>query len=59
MHGSGWYARTSDLFEMPRIRTGRWRDAPHKEILNPKEVVIPNEVRDLLRTGRHRTLPAV
>lgn len=25
MHGTGWYARTSDLFEMPRIPVGDWR----------------------------------
>lgn len=24
MHGSGWYARTSDLFEMPRIPRATW-----------------------------------
>jgi flavin reductase (DIM6/NTAB) family NADH-FMN oxidoreductase RutF len=24
MHGTGWYARTSDLFEMPRIRVESW-----------------------------------
>jgi flavin reductase (DIM6/NTAB) family NADH-FMN oxidoreductase RutF len=24
MHGSGWYARTSDLFEMPRIPRANW-----------------------------------
>jgi flavin reductase (DIM6/NTAB) family NADH-FMN oxidoreductase RutF len=24
MHGSGWYARTSDLFEMPRITVEQW-----------------------------------
>ncbi len=24
MHGSGWYARTSDLFEMPRIAVKDW-----------------------------------
>lgn len=24
MHGSGWYARTSDLFEMPRISLADW-----------------------------------
>lgn len=24
MHGSGWYARTSDLFEMPRIPVKEW-----------------------------------
>jgi flavin reductase (DIM6/NTAB) family NADH-FMN oxidoreductase RutF len=25
MHGTGWYARTSDLFEMPRISVNDWR----------------------------------
>lgn len=25
MHGRGWYARTSDLFEMPRISLEEWR----------------------------------
>src|SRR4051812_14406430 len=25
MHGAGWYARTSDLFEMPRIAVDEWR----------------------------------
>jgi len=24
MHGTGWYARTSDLFEMPRIPRANW-----------------------------------
>lgn len=24
MHGSGWYARTTDRFEMPRIRVDEW-----------------------------------
>jgi flavin reductase (DIM6/NTAB) family NADH-FMN oxidoreductase RutF len=24
MHGGGWYARTTDLFEMPRIPVARW-----------------------------------
>jgi flavin reductase (DIM6/NTAB) family NADH-FMN oxidoreductase RutF len=24
MHGSGWYARTTDLFEMPRIAVNDW-----------------------------------
>jgi flavin reductase (DIM6/NTAB) family NADH-FMN oxidoreductase RutF len=24
MHGGGWYARTTDLFEMPRIAVGDW-----------------------------------
>ena len=26
MHGSGWYARTSDLFEMPRIPLKQWTE---------------------------------
>src|SRR5206468_4108166 len=25
MHGTGWYARTSDLFEMPRIPVREWK----------------------------------
>jgi len=25
MHGAGWYARTSDLFEMERIPRAEWR----------------------------------
>jgi flavin reductase (DIM6/NTAB) family NADH-FMN oxidoreductase RutF len=25
MHGTGWYARTSDLFEMPRIPLNEWK----------------------------------
>jgi len=25
MHGTGWYARTSDLFEMPRIPVQTWK----------------------------------
>lgn len=25
MHGAGWYARTSDLFEMPRIPVDDWK----------------------------------
>ena len=25
MHGSGWYARTSDLFQMPRIKVEAWK----------------------------------
>ena len=25
MHGAGWYARTSDLFEMPRIPVPEWK----------------------------------
>ena len=27
MHGAGWYARTSDLFEMPRIALENWKPA--------------------------------
>jgi len=26
MHGRGWYARTRDRFEMPRIEVSEWRD---------------------------------
>jgi hypothetical protein len=25
MHGRGWYARTSDLFDMPRIPVREWK----------------------------------
>ena len=25
MHGTGWYARTSDLFQMPRIKLEEWK----------------------------------
>ena len=25
MHGTGWYARTSDLFEVPRISVDQWK----------------------------------
>jgi len=28
MHGRGWYARTSDLFEMPRIPVSDWKMKP-------------------------------
>jgi hypothetical protein len=28
MHGGGWYARTTDLFDLPRIRREGWRDGP-------------------------------
>ena len=27
MHGGGWYARTSDLFEIPRIPVEKWKRA--------------------------------
>ena len=30
MHGTGWYARTSDLFEMPRIPLEKWKDKSAK-----------------------------
>lgn len=26
MHGSAWYARTTDRFEMPRLTIGEWRE---------------------------------
>jgi hypothetical protein len=26
MYGRGWYARTSDLFEMDRISTAEWEE---------------------------------
>ena len=26
MHGGGWYARTTDLFEMPRLTAAQWRE---------------------------------
>jgi flavin reductase (DIM6/NTAB) family NADH-FMN oxidoreductase RutF len=26
MHGAGWYARTTDLFEMPRIPLEKWNE---------------------------------
>jgi len=28
MHGAGWYARTSDLFELPRIALDDWKRKP-------------------------------
>lgn len=28
MHGRGWYARTTDLFEMPRIPVSEWKRKP-------------------------------
>lgn len=30
MHGTGWYARTSDLFDMPRIPLSEWKRVPQK-----------------------------
>jgi flavin reductase (DIM6/NTAB) family NADH-FMN oxidoreductase RutF len=30
MHGSGWYARTSDLFQMNRISTAEWKEGKPK-----------------------------
>jgi flavin reductase (DIM6/NTAB) family NADH-FMN oxidoreductase RutF len=31
MHGSGWYAKTSDLFEMPRIEYATWARSNSKQ----------------------------
>lgn len=28
MHGGGWYARTSDLFDLPRLNLAEWREKP-------------------------------
>ena len=28
MHGAGWYARTTDLFELPRMTLGQWQTTP-------------------------------
>jgi flavin reductase (DIM6/NTAB) family NADH-FMN oxidoreductase RutF len=36
MHGRGWYARTSDLFEMPRIPVNEWKTKP-SPALGPAE----------------------
>ena len=36
MHGRGWYARTSDLFEMPRIPVSEWK-------MNPSSTTAPKE----------------
>lgn len=30
MHGSGWYARSTDLFEMPRLPLDEWMRAPRR-----------------------------
>ena len=30
MHGRGWYARTSDLFDMPRIPVSEWKMKPSR-----------------------------
>jgi flavin reductase (DIM6/NTAB) family NADH-FMN oxidoreductase RutF len=30
MHGAGWYSRTSDLFEMPRLLLEKWRNKAPK-----------------------------
>jgi flavin reductase (DIM6/NTAB) family NADH-FMN oxidoreductase RutF len=30
MHGAGWYSRTSDLFEMPRLLLEKWRNKATK-----------------------------
>ena len=31
MHGSGWYARTSDLFQMARIKVEEWKSKPRRQ----------------------------
>jgi flavin reductase (DIM6/NTAB) family NADH-FMN oxidoreductase RutF len=31
MHGAGWYARTTDLFEMPRMTVGEWNAESKRE----------------------------
>jgi len=36
MHGTGWYARTSDLFLMPRIALAQWREKEAAELAAPK-----------------------
>ena len=36
MHGRGWYARTSDLFEMPRVPVNEWKMKP-SSTTGPKE----------------------
>jgi flavin reductase (DIM6/NTAB) family NADH-FMN oxidoreductase RutF len=36
MHGTGWYARTGDLFEMPRIPLGKWVEKP-AEVVSRKD----------------------
>lgn len=37
MHGSGWYARTSDLFEMPRIPLKKWEESAGQEAVPRKD----------------------
>lgn len=38
MHGGGWYARTSDLFDMPRIPYAQWQaDHPEAPLSDPAE----------------------
>ena len=38
MHGRGWYARTSDLFEMPRIPVENWRKTTVSIAQSPKKL---------------------
>jgi flavin reductase (DIM6/NTAB) family NADH-FMN oxidoreductase RutF len=38
MHGTGWYARTSDLFEMPRIPLEKWvEQSSESEVISRKD----------------------
>jgi flavin reductase (DIM6/NTAB) family NADH-FMN oxidoreductase RutF len=38
MHGTGWYARTSDLFEMPRISVKDWEERRGSTVKSPKRM---------------------
>lgn len=38
MHGSGWYARTSDLFEMPRIPVKEWEERTASAAKTPEKM---------------------
>jgi flavin reductase (DIM6/NTAB) family NADH-FMN oxidoreductase RutF len=37
MHGAGWYARTTDLFEMPRIPLEKWVESPPESESAPRK----------------------
>ena len=38
MHGTGWYARTSDLFDLPRIPLKDWEQKPAVVPHSQKEI---------------------
>jgi flavin reductase (DIM6/NTAB) family NADH-FMN oxidoreductase RutF len=38
MHGRGWYARTSDLFDMPRIPVSEWKMRTGASVKRGKDV---------------------